>query len=107
VGWERERRLREKQVALVAPLAQRLCECVYVSVCVCVGEHQKALAEASRRAFQQGLDAAGYGTITTEIRESGIFFYAEEYHQQYLSKNPGGYCGLSGTGVSCPVGVTA
>ena len=71
------------------------------------GEHQKALAEASRRAFQQGLDAAGYGTITTEIREAGVFFYAEEYHQQYLAKNPGGYCGLSGTGVSCPVGLTA
>ena len=71
------------------------------------GERQRALVEASRRAFQQGLDAAGYGAITTEIREAGVFFYAEEYHQQYLAKNPGGYCGLSGTGVSCPVGLTA
>ena len=70
------------------------------------GERQRALVEASRRAFQQGLDAAGYGAITTEIREAGVFFYAEEYHQQYLAKNPGGYCGLSGTGVSCPVGLT-
>ena len=71
------------------------------------GDHQRALAEGSRRAFQQGLDAAGYGPITTEIREAGVFFYAEEYHQQYLAQNPGGYCGLSGTGVSCPVGLTA
>jgi len=66
------------------------------------GERQRALVEASRRAFQQGLDAAGYGAITTEIREAGVFFYAEEYHQQYLAKNPGGYCGLQGTGVPCP-----
>lgn len=71
------------------------------------GERQGELAEASRRAFQLGLDAAGFGLITTEIREAGVFYYAEEYHQQYLAKNPGGYCGLSGTGVSCPTGLTA
>lgn len=71
------------------------------------GEAQREQADASRRAFQHALDAAGYGSITTEIREAGPFYYAEEYHQQYLAKNPGGYCGLGGTGVSCPVGLTA
>jgi peptide-methionine (S)-S-oxide reductase len=71
------------------------------------GEQQRVMADASRKAFQQALDAAGYGTITTEIRAAGPFYYAEEYHQQYLAKNPGGYCGLGGTGVSCPVGLTA
>jgi len=68
---------------------------------------QKAQAEASRAAFQKALDAAGFGPITTEILEAGPFYYAEEYHQQYLAKNPGGYCGLGGTGVSCPVGLGA
>jgi peptide-methionine (S)-S-oxide reductase len=68
---------------------------------------QAAAAERSREAFQQALDAAGYGAITTEILPAGEFYYAEEYHQQYLAKNPGGYCGLGGTGVSCPVGVGA
>jgi peptide-methionine (S)-S-oxide reductase len=57
--------------------------------------------------FQQELQKKGYGRITTEIREAPTFYYAEEYHQQYLAKNPGGYCGLGGTGVSCPVGVLA
>lgn len=67
---------------------------------------QKAAAEASRVAFQERLTAAGYGVITTEIREdAGPMYYAEEYHQQYLAKNPGGYCGLGGTGVSCPIGL--
>ena len=67
---------------------------------------QKAAAEASRVAFQEQLTAAGYGVITTEIRDdAGPMYYAEAYHQQYLAKNPGGYCGLGGTGVSCPVGV--
>ena len=61
----------------------------------------------SKAAFQERLTAAGYGPITTEIVEAGPFFYAEEYHQQYLHKNPGGYCGLGGTGVSCPVGTEA
>jgi peptide-methionine (S)-S-oxide reductase len=67
-------------------------------------EQQRA-AEASRVAFQQQLTAAGYGSITTEIVPAPEFFYAEDYHQQYLAKNPDGYCGLGGTGVSCPVGV--
>ena len=58
----------------------------------------------SKAAFQERLTAAGYGPITTEIVEAGPFFYAEEYHQQYLAKNPNGYCGLGGTGVSCPIG---
>jgi peptide-methionine (S)-S-oxide reductase len=66
---------------------------------------QKRAAEASRDAFQDGLTAAGYGRITTEIAEAPEFYYAEAYHQQYLAKNPNGYCGLGGTGVSCPVGV--
>jgi peptide-methionine (S)-S-oxide reductase len=64
-------------------------------------------AVASRDAYQQRLGDAGYGEITTEILEAPEFFYAEDYHQQYLAKNPGGYCGLSGTGVSCPAGVAA
>ena len=66
---------------------------------------QLEAARRSKAAFQERLTAAGYGPITTEIVEAGPFFYAEEYHQQYLHKNPGGYCGLGGTGVSCPVGV--
>lgn len=68
-------------------------------------EAQRDLAEASREAFQQALDKARFGAITTEILPAPAFYYAEEYHQQYLAKNPGGYCGLGGTGVSCPVGV--
>ena len=67
---------------------------------------QLAAALASRDAYQQQLDAAGHGTITTEIVPAPEFFYAEDDHQQYLSKNPGGYCGLGGTGVSCPVGLS-
>jgi peptide-methionine (S)-S-oxide reductase len=66
---------------------------------------QKAAAEAARAAFQPRLEAAGYGVITSEIVETGPFFMAEEYHQQYLAKNPSGYCGIGGTGVSCPIGV--
>ena len=66
---------------------------------------QRRAAEASRDAYQQRLTAAGYGRITTEILPAPEFYYAEEYHQQYLAKNPGGYCGLVGTGVSCPIGV--
>jgi peptide-methionine (S)-S-oxide reductase len=68
---------------------------------------QRSAAERSREAYQQRLTAAGYGTITTEIVAAPEFFYAEEYHQQYLAKNPAGYCGLGGTGVTCPVGVGA
>ena len=66
---------------------------------------QKKLAIASRDAFQQRLKTAGFGSITTEIIDAPEFYYAEEYHQQYLAKNPGGYCGLGGTGVECPVGI--
>jgi peptide-methionine (S)-S-oxide reductase len=66
---------------------------------------QAAAAEASRRAYQEELTAARYGAITTEIRPAPEFYYAEGYHQQYLAKNPGGYCGLGGTGVSCQTGI--
>jgi peptide-methionine (S)-S-oxide reductase len=66
---------------------------------------QAARAEASKIAFQHALDQAGYGPITTEILPAPPFYYAEDYHQQYLAKNPGGYCGLGGTGVSCPAGL--
>jgi peptide-methionine (S)-S-oxide reductase len=69
-------------------------------------EHQRLAAESSRDAFQRELDGAGYGRITTEIEPASEFYYAEDYHQQYLAKNPGGYCGLGGTGITCPVGVT-
>jgi peptide-methionine (S)-S-oxide reductase len=65
---------------------------------------QKAAAIASRDAYQPRLKAAGFGQITTEILRAPAFFFAEDYHQQYLSKNPGGYCGMEGTGVSCPIG---
>ncbi|MDH5675928.1 MAG: peptide-methionine (S)-S-oxide reductase MsrA [Myxococcales bacterium] len=64
---------------------------------------QRRLAEASRERYQQRLSAAGFGTITTEILEAPEFYFAEDYHQQYLAKNPNGYCGLGGTGVGCPV----
>ncbi len=70
-------------------------------------EAQRAAALAARDAFQKSLTKAGYGTITTEIVDAPELYYAEDYHQQYLHKNPGGYCGLGGTGVSCPVGVTS
>jgi peptide-methionine (S)-S-oxide reductase len=66
---------------------------------------QRQAAEASRDAFQQELQRARYGTITTEIIPAPEFYYAEDYHQQYLAKNPGGYCGHGGTGVTCPIGV--
>src|SRR5215208_7527188 len=70
-------------------------------------EGQRRAAEASRDAFQKQLATAGYGSITTEIQPAPEFYYAEDYHQQYLAKNPGGYCGMGGTGVSCPIGVGA
>jgi peptide-methionine (S)-S-oxide reductase len=69
------------------------------------GDAQREAAERSRDMYQQQLSANGYGTITTEIIPAPEFYYAEDYHQQYLSKNPDGYCGLGGTGVTCPVGV--
>jgi peptide-methionine (S)-S-oxide reductase len=77
----------------------------YRSGIYCGGADQQRAAEASRDAFQKRLDAAGYGAITTEILPAPEFYYAEDYHQQYLAKNPDGYCGLGGTGVSCPIGV--
>jgi peptide-methionine (S)-S-oxide reductase len=77
----------------------------YRSGIYCFGDAQRQAAEASRAVYQRKLEAAGYGGITTEIRPAPEFYYAEDYHQQYLAKNPGGYCGLGGTGVSCPVGV--
>jgi peptide-methionine (S)-S-oxide reductase len=67
-------------------------------------EAQRAAAAASRDAYQRELSDAGYGAITTEISPAPTFYYAEDYHQQYLHKNPGGYCGHGGTGVSCPIG---
>jgi peptide-methionine (S)-S-oxide reductase len=66
---------------------------------------QAKAAAASREEYQRVLDKAGYGSITTEVRSAPDFFYAEDYHQQYLAKNPDGYCGIGGTGVSCPIGV--
>jgi peptide-methionine (S)-S-oxide reductase len=70
------------------------------------GPEQRATAEASRDGYQRALAAARHGDITTEIADAGDFWYAEDYHQQYLHKNPLGYCGLGGTGVSCPTGLT-
>jgi peptide-methionine (S)-S-oxide reductase len=76
----------------------------YRSAIYTYSPEQARLAEASRKRFQDRLTAAGYGPITTEIREAPPFYFAEDYHQQYLAKNPFGYCGLGGTGVTCPVG---
>jgi len=77
----------------------------YRSGIYCFGAGQQAAAERSREAYQAALAKAGYGRITTEILPAPAFYYAEDYHQQYLAKNPGGYCGLGGTGVSCPTGL--
>jgi peptide-methionine (S)-S-oxide reductase len=79
----------------------------YRSAVYTSSDAQQEAAEASRRAYQEELSAAGYGEITTEIRPAPEFFYAEDYHQQYLARNPNGYCGLGGTGVSCPVGLSS
>jgi peptide-methionine (S)-S-oxide reductase len=68
-------------------------------------EAQAQAAQESREAYQASLSAQGYGSITTEIAPAGEFYFAEDYHQQYLAKNPAGYCGVGGTGVSCPIGV--
>ncbi len=70
-------------------------------------DEQAQLAQSSAERYQAALDKAGYGEITTEIIDAPAFYYAEDYHQQYLAKNPGGYCGLGGTGVSCPQGLPA
>jgi peptide-methionine (S)-S-oxide reductase len=77
----------------------------YRSMVLVHGPAQRAVAEATRDAFQAQLSDAGFGTITTEVVDAGAFYAAEEYHQQYLAKNPNGYCGLGGTGVSCPIGL--
>jgi peptide-methionine (S)-S-oxide reductase len=79
----------------------------YRSAVYWASDAQRAAAEASRDMFQAELARSGYGEITTEIAEAGPFYYAEPYHQQYLAKNPNGYCGLGGTGVSCPVEIPA
>src|SRR2546421_1390220 len=79
----------------------------YRSLILCTTPAQREAAERSRAMFQQALGGSGYGTITTEIADGDVFYYAEPYHQQYLAKNPGGYCGLGGTGVACPVGLVA
>jgi peptide-methionine (S)-S-oxide reductase len=70
------------------------------------GDAQREVALKSRAAYQEALTKAGKGTITTELLDAAPFYYAEEYHQQYLAKNPDGYCGLGGTGVSCPIGLS-
>jgi peptide-methionine (S)-S-oxide reductase len=77
----------------------------YRSAIYFMDDRQKQIAEASRDMFQGALDAAGAARITTELAPAGPFYYAEGYHQQYLAKNPNGYCGLGGTGVTCPVGI--
>ena len=79
----------------------------YRSAIYTFSPEQKRAAEASREVFQDRLNDVGFGRISTEIADAPPFYYAEDYHQQYLAKNPGGYCGLGGTGVSCPVGVNA
>jgi peptide-methionine (S)-S-oxide reductase len=77
----------------------------YRSAIYWANDAQREAAEASRNMYQAELAGAGYGEITTEIAPAGPFYYAEPYHQQYLAKNPNGYCGLGGTGVACPVGL--
>jgi peptide-methionine (S)-S-oxide reductase len=79
----------------------------YRSAVYVADDVQRDAAIATRDAYTARLAEAGYGEITTEIADAGPFYYAEDYHQQYLAKNPAGYCGLGGTGVSCPVGLTA
>jgi peptide-methionine (S)-S-oxide reductase len=79
----------------------------YRSAIFCFDEEQRRVARQSLEAYQQRLSEAGYSKISTEVLPAPEFYYAEDYHQQYLAKNPGGYCGLGGTGVSCPVGVSA
>jgi peptide-methionine (S)-S-oxide reductase len=79
----------------------------YRSALLWSDEAQRVAAEASKAAYQEVLTKAGHGQITTELQQAGEFYYAEAYHQQYLAKNPNGYCGLGGTGVSCPIGLSA
>ncbi len=79
----------------------------YRSAIYYTSEAQRSAIETSLAMYQQRLGTAGFGDITTEVKPLGDFFYAEPYHQQYLAKNPNGYCGIGGTGVSCPIGLTA
>ncbi len=79
----------------------------YRSAVYWTSEAQREAVEASRALFGAELERAGYGEISTELAGAGPFYYAEDYHQQYLAKNPNGYCGLGGTGVACPVGISA
>ena len=79
----------------------------YRSAIYWTSESQREAAEASKESYGERLERAGYGTITTKVAQAGEFYYAEPYHQQYLAKNPNGYCGIGGTGVSCPVGLAA
>ena len=84
--------------------AMAAAEAVWQSQTALLAEQRRA-AEASREAYARALASAGHGPVTTEIGDMPPFYFAEDYHQQYLAKNPGGYCGLGGTGVSCPVGL--
>ena len=77
----------------------------YRSAVYCTSEAQRQAAEASCERYREALRSAGYGEVTTEIADAPTFYYAEHYHQQYLAKNPNGYCGIGGTGVACPVGL--
>ena len=79
----------------------------YRSAIYYTSEAQRVAIEKSLAMYQERLNAAGFGEITTEVKPLGEFYYAEPYHQQYLAKNPNGYCGIGGTGVSCPIGLTA
>jgi peptide-methionine (S)-S-oxide reductase len=79
----------------------------YRSAVYCYSDDQRQAADASRERYQRVLSEAGYGRITTEIADAPPFYYAEDYHQQYLAKNPNGYCGIGGTGVACPVGLVS
>jgi peptide-methionine (S)-S-oxide reductase len=79
----------------------------YRSAIYAYGDEQLQAALKSKEMFQEALKKKGYGPISTEIRSAPEFYYAEDYHQQYLGKNPNGYCGLGGTGVTCPVGALA
>ena len=79
----------------------------YRSAIYYTSEPQRSAIDASLSMYQQRLSSAGFGEITTEVKPLGEFYYAEPYHQQYLAKNPTGYCGIGGTGVSCPIGLTA
>jgi len=77
----------------------------YRSAIFTTTDAQLKAAESSKKLYQQALSAHGFGAIATEIAPAGAFYFAEAYHQQYLARNPGGYCGLGGSGVACPVGV--